>query len=41
MTLYGMDIEGGRRLGEELARAGDRLAALGRNLTPLVQGGSP
>ncbi|MFF2347964.1 hypothetical protein [Pseudarthrobacter sp. NPDC058119] len=41
MPLYGMDVEGGRRLSEELARAGDRLAALGRNLTPLVQGGSP
>lgn len=38
MTLYGMDIEGGRRLSEELARASDRLAALGRSLTPLIQG---
>jgi pimeloyl-ACP methyl ester carboxylesterase len=38
MTLYGMDIESARRLSEELARAGDRLTALGNNLTPLIQG---
>jgi hypothetical protein len=38
MTFHGMDVEAGRRLGEELARAGDRLAALGRSLTPLIQG---
>ncbi|WP_426225238.1 hypothetical protein [Pseudarthrobacter sp. DSP2-3-2b1] len=38
MTLYGMDIESGRRLSEELARASDRLTALGSSLTPLIQG---
>ncbi|WP_285250539.1 hypothetical protein [Pseudarthrobacter sp. fls2-241-R2A-168] len=38
MTLYGMDVESGLRLSEELARASDRLVALGRNLTPLIQG---
>jgi pimeloyl-ACP methyl ester carboxylesterase len=38
MSLYGMDIESARRLSEELARAGDRLTALGNNLTPLIQG---
>lgn len=38
MTLYGMDIEAGRRLSDELARASDRLSALSRSLTPLIQG---
>ncbi|MDQ0692339.1 hypothetical protein [Arthrobacter sp. W4I7] len=38
MTFYGMDVESGRRLSEELARASDRLAALSRSLTPLIQG---
>lgn len=38
MTLYGMDIESGRRLSEELARASDRLTDLGSSLTPLIQG---
>lgn len=38
MALYGMDIEAGRRLSEELARASDRLSALGRSLTPVIQG---
>jgi pimeloyl-ACP methyl ester carboxylesterase len=38
MTLYGMDVESGRRLSEELARASDRLTALSRSLTPLIQG---
>lgn len=33
-----MDIEAGRRLSEELARASDRLSALGRSLTPVIQG---
>ncbi|WP_157366389.1 hypothetical protein [Arthrobacter sp. Soil763] len=36
MGLYGMDVESGRRLSEQLGRAGDRLLALSANLTPVI-----
>jgi hypothetical protein len=38
MVLYGMDIESGRRLSEEFARASERLNALSGSLTPLITG---
>jgi pimeloyl-ACP methyl ester carboxylesterase/uncharacterized protein YukE len=38
MTLYGMDVEGARRLSEEFARTSDRLLALSGSLTPLIAG---
>lgn len=38
MVLYGMDIEGGRRLSEEIGRASERLSALSGSLTPLITG---
>jgi uncharacterized protein YukE len=38
MALYGMDVESGRRLSEEFARASDRLLALSGSLTPLISG---
>ena len=38
MALYGMDIEGGRRLSEEFARTSNRLLALSGSLTPLIAG---
>jgi uncharacterized protein YukE len=37
MTLYGMDVESGRRLSEDFARASERLLALSGSITPLVK----
>lgn len=36
MSLHGMDVESGRRLSEELDRAGERLLALSASLTPAI-----
>ncbi|WP_445155189.1 PGAP1-like alpha/beta domain-containing protein [Arthrobacter sp. Hor0625] len=36
MGLYGMDVDSGRRLSEQLGRAGERLLALSANLTPAI-----
>ncbi|BCW39426.1 hypothetical protein StoSoilB3_09610 [Arthrobacter sp. StoSoilB3] len=38
MSLYGMDVEGGRRLSKEFARSSQRLLDLSGNLTPLITG---
>ena len=36
MSLYGMDVESGRRLSGELGRAGERLLALSATLNPAI-----
>lgn len=38
MSMYGMDVESGRRLSEELSRAGERLLAMSAELTPAITG---